>query len=79
MFNPFGLNLAIARNLIHWRDLLLLTVIILRHLYFHFRLDQYRWQMPVALWGVQPVTIAVLITLCVFFRGPGSAFIYFQF
>ena len=53
---------------------------VLRQLWFHFGLDKVAWPVPrVARRVLQPVALAVLIVLCVFMRGPGSTFIYFQF
>lgn len=52
---------------------------ILRQMFFHFRLDElkcWRWKAGRIL---GPVTIAILIIACVYFRGPGNAFVYFQF
>lgn len=56
----------------------LLAVAILRELYFYLRLDQ----KPLLPFGYQYTEIliqSILLVACVYLRGPGSAFIYFQF
>ncbi len=79
MFSINHLNPQVVRELIHWRDLLPLAVMVLHHLYFHLGLDRSRapiWRPTPAL---QPVALAIMVWACVFLRGPGNAFIYFQF
>ncbi len=79
MFSPTRLNPGTVRALIHWRDLLPAAAMILHHLYFHLGLESTRlprWR-PRAM--VQPIGLALMVWACVFLRGPGNAFIYFQF
>lgn len=42
-----------------------------------FRVD--RWFSPAAYRKLQTLYVAILIVMCIFLRGPGGAFIYFQF
>jgi alginate O-acetyltransferase complex protein AlgI len=56
-----------------------LALAILRELFYFLQLDRVRllpvaWQQPVEI-----VQEALLIVACVYLRGPGSEFIYFQF
>ncbi len=79
MFNVGRLDPGPIRELIHWRDLLPVAAMGLYHLYLYFGLDSVRWPE----WNLrpllQPAVLAVLIWACIFLRGPGNAFIYFQF
>ncbi len=56
-------------------------LMILRQLYFHLKLDQRtRCRIPPnVLRLLEPIGYAVVIACCVYFRGKGAAFIYFQF
>ncbi|MBN1436285.1 MAG: MBOAT family protein [Sedimentisphaerales bacterium] len=58
-----------------------LLIILARQLYFHFGFDkqQWGWIRPRHKAILESTAFAVLIMLCVYMRGPGSAFIYFQF
>jgi len=60
-------------------NMLLVTVMFLRELYFWLGLD--RTPLPTARWHValQPLSVALMIVACVLLRGPGQAFVYFQF
>jgi alginate O-acetyltransferase complex protein AlgI len=80
MLNPWQMAPAEAMDLMNSRVPWLLGVILLRHLYFHFRLET-RWLPPGGRAGqvLDTVGLAVIVWCCVFLRGPGSAFVYFQF
>ena len=56
-----------------------LSIMILCELYFHLGWNRIAWERYRLVRAAQPVMLAVLLTACVFLRGPGSAFIYFQF
>jgi len=84
MFNFGRWDWAAARELVWTRQMLLVALMAARHLYFHGRnaravagpaAADARW-IP---WALQPALAGLLVAACVFFRGPGSAFIYFQF
>lgn len=60
--------------------LTVLTVATLRELYFYFRLDGAVFPASLRLRRVlQPVVLALMIVACVYLRGRGNEFIYFQF
>ena len=84
MFNFGRWDWAAARELVWSRQMFLVALMAARHLYFHGRnaRAQAGTQGAVATWipwALQPAMVGLLIAACVFFRGPGSAFIYFQF
>ncbi len=79
MFNFTNLNVALARASVGDEHLLLLAVMILRQMYFHFGLDRLSWRLPQPARILEPVALAVLLWACVFLRGPSQDFIYFQF
>ncbi|MDY0092633.1 MAG: MBOAT family O-acyltransferase [Candidatus Vecturithrix sp.] len=56
----------------------LLLIAILRELYFYLRLDQ-KILIPFAYEYSEVLSQSVLLVACIYLRGPGSAFIYFQF
>lgn len=60
-------------------ELGLLGLISIRHALFFFHLERSRWWRHRFIQKLQPLFLACLITACVFLRGPGKAFIYFQF
>lgn len=79
MFDPRTFDLASIRANLHWRELLLVALMAARHIQCHPGWGRVQWpqvELP-RIW--QPVTVAVFVWACVFLRGPGSAFIYFQF
>jgi len=81
MFNPAHLNPAVVDQLVDNAAINVLLLIFLRQLYFHFRLENKPWSILPAKQrrALEPVVLAILILTCVYMRGPGSAFIYFQF
>jgi len=83
MFDFGNFNLAMAsKNLDSWA-LSLVGIMMLRQLWFHFGLDKTslacQWDNSRKSYWLEPLALAVLILACVFLRGSGSAFIYFQF
>ena len=74
-------NAGVVGELIDNNAVNILLLIIGRQLWFHFRLNEARWARlsPKATAAWEPVALAVLVVVCVYMRGPGSAFIYFQF
>lgn len=78
MFNPFSteFNPGIGID-----GLPFLAVVILRELYVFLKLDQFRQQMLPPTWNrwLDVVTIAGVMVACIYLRGPGATFIYFQF
>ena len=79
MLNPAAFNLDAVGANIHWRELLLVAIMAFRHALCHPG-----WQLdiePRRAWPklAQPVFVSVLVWACIYLRGPGSAFVYFQF
>ena len=79
MFCITHANPDAVRELIHWRSLLPVAAIGLHHAVLHFGIDRLTlpdWNLRPIL---QPAVLAMLIWACIFLRGTGNAFIYFQF
>jgi alginate O-acetyltransferase complex protein AlgI len=57
----------------------ILCVVIIEEVYVYFRLDRTRFLSPAKWRVIHPLLWAILIWACIYFRGPGSEFIYFQF
>jgi alginate O-acetyltransferase complex protein AlgI len=77
MFNFGSVRMDLASSTIAGGALSLLVLIILRQIYFGAGLNT---REPGRLaYLVKPVTAGLLLAGCVFLKGPGSAFIYFQF
>ncbi len=82
MLNPWRFNASAAADLFRSEKVLvwlLLATLVGRQLWFHFRLDRVTWHLPPLWRALEPVPVAVLLWACVMLRGPGQAFIYFQF
>jgi len=82
MFDVTHLGLAQARELLAAENsvlMVLLGLLVLRQVYFHLGLDRVRWELPAPARALEPVALACLLWACVMLRGPGQAFIYFQF
>ncbi len=79
MFSVWKYDIPKGSKLIPTPIRILLGVIILRQIYFALQLD--RKALPGrTLWRwVEPVAIAMILVGAIFLRGPGSAFLYFQF
>jgi D-alanyl-lipoteichoic acid acyltransferase DltB (MBOAT superfamily) len=75
----FDISWNVARNCISTASLLCLGIILLRELYFHFGLDKTNWMTAKVSVLTQSVAASIMVVLCVILRGPGEAFIYFQF
>ena len=58
---------------------LIIGVAALRELWFFLHLNEREFLMGKTRLHMEVVTMAVLIIVSVYFRGPGSQFIYFQF
>ena len=83
MFDFGNFRFDLVRQLLDSWPLELTGLMILRQLWFHFRLEQ-RSLLPAPAGAklqrwLGPVVLAAGIAACVYLRGPGSAFIYFQF
>ncbi len=83
MFSPSVLDLAPVKAQFHWRALVLVALVVLRHAWF-FPTGTWTWTPPAWLrWPLRrvlaPATVALVVWCCVYLRGPGHAFIYFQF
>ena len=61
------------------KSLTCMLFMVLCEMYFYFGLDQVPWERSRIIRIAQPASVAFLLAACVFVRGPGSAFIYFQF
>ena len=79
MFDFTHADLAAVRELIHPKALLVTGVMVLRQLYVYLGLHESKWARSRWAAAARPVGVAVLLVLCLFMRGPGTAFIYFQF
>jgi alginate O-acetyltransferase complex protein AlgI len=59
--------------------MVIISIAALREFWFFMKWDQREFFPPRIRAHVEVLTMAALIVVCVFFRGPGSQFIYFQF
>ncbi|MCC7385285.1 MAG: MBOAT family protein [Deltaproteobacteria bacterium] len=75
----FDLGQPISLVKDYFFELLLAGAVLARSLWFHVRLPQLGGWRRRARYYSEPLELAVLLTACVFLRGPGNAFIYFQF
>lgn len=78
MFDFSAINLTSAYG-IGRIPMAFLLVGMMREVYFFFRLDQSALMRSRGHRFAEPVILSCMIAACVFLRGPGSAFIYFQF
>lgn len=78
MFNPAARSLAPIFQ-VGIKPLLYLGIAGLMELYFYVRLDKSRFASSRLIAAFEPVLLAIMIAACIFFRGSGNAFIYFQF
>ncbi len=80
LFDLSRWNLARALDFMSGKALLLTALMALRQVYVYF-LGESETETPLFPWPerLQPAVLAGLLTACIFFRGPGEAFIYFQF
>lgn len=78
MFNPAARSLE-PFTLVGFRPLLYLGIAGLMEMYFYFGIDRSRFASSRMVAAIEPVILALMIAACIFFRGTGNAFIYFQF
>ncbi len=71
----------VLRDVITYDGLFFLALIVLRQLYVYFNIDLNidRWVKAPMPYISQPVFYALILAACLFWRGAGSVFIYFQF
>jgi alginate O-acetyltransferase complex protein AlgI len=78
MFNPhlWGGKEGLAGTL---KELPVLALAVVWELWYFFRLDHVAWERYRLVAYLEPVGIALMFAASIYLRGPGSAFIYFQF
>lgn len=76
LFNPTLIDLSPVLAISKFAILILMLAVAFETRHWFSRSWQ-RWSLRLPV--LEPAAIAVLLTLSVYFRGPGSAFIYFQF
>ena len=79
MFSFKNMSLSAVGSVIDLRFMLFLFIIIAREMYFYFGLDASKIGMSKVSVLARPAVISFMVTACIFLRGPGEAFIYFQF
>ena len=79
MFDIGSINIAAVKEHLQAADLLVLGIVPLREMFVATRLGERRSFASAAFRFGEPVVLALMIAACIFLRGPGSAFIYFQF
>ncbi|MHB1460573.1 MAG: MBOAT family O-acyltransferase [Armatimonadota bacterium] len=78
MFNPAAVDMTAVRDFTE-TSMFLVVMVMLREFYFYMRWDQLKiWENRV-LMSLHPFGLAFTLMACVYFRGSGDAFIYFQF
>ncbi len=79
MFSFKNMSLSAVRSVIDLRFMLFLFIIIAREMYFYLGLDASKLTMSKVSLLAQPAVVSIMVAACIFMRGPGEAFIYFQF
>ena len=79
MFRFDQLDLQAVRDNVHIKDILVVGIIGLRQVWVYAGLDDSRLSRTAMGDVVRILGVAVLVAACLFLRGPGAAFIYFQF
>jgi alginate O-acetyltransferase complex protein AlgI len=79
MFNFGDLDLSAVQANVHIKDILVVGIIGLRQLWVYAKLDDTKLSRGAVGDLVRILGVAVLIAACIFLRGPGEDFIYFQF
>ncbi|MAB81365.1 MAG: membrane-bound O-acyltransferase family protein [Planctomycetes bacterium] len=81
MYIPTEWNWLPVQRLLEYQKqgLLVLALFIARELWYYLGLDEKRVGDLLRTPATQTVGLACAMVLCVYFRGPGMAFIYFQF
>lgn len=79
LLDPTNLGLGAVYWRIDARAFLVTALMALRQVYVYLGLQKSDWVHSKWATAVQPIALAAGLAACVFFRGPGEAFIYFQF
>jgi len=79
MFSFHRLNLQAIPDHIHVKSVLVVALMALRQLWVYAGLDVSRLARGPMADVVRVVGVALMVVACVFLRGPGTTFIYFQF
>ena len=79
MFRFDRLELHVIRELIHIKAVLVVGFMLVRQVWVYTKLSDSTLARSRASRWLQPVAIGLLIAACILLRGPGQAFIYFQF
>jgi D-alanyl-lipoteichoic acid acyltransferase DltB (MBOAT superfamily) len=79
IFDFTALNPGVIMGNISGEAIALTFLMFLRQAYFHLGINEWAFNQSRVVRMFEPVTIALLLIACVFFRGPGAAFVYFQF
>jgi alginate O-acetyltransferase complex protein AlgI len=79
MFDFAHLEPRVIATNVHVRALILVALAGLRQVYVHLGLGEAKWANRRWAAAGRIVVLAVLLVACIFLRGKGSAFIYFQF
>ena len=81
MFDVTAWDFAPVREQIWDTAYCVVGIMMIRQLFLHLRLNQVRWDLraPTPSRLAEQVAVAVVLVCCVFLRGQGHAFIYFQF
>jgi len=78
-FAHVRLSFSDVRSVLTIKALLLTVLMMARQVYIHLGFHTSSWSRSGLVVAARPVLVSLLIVTCVFFRGPGAAFIYFQF
>ena len=79
MFSFDNLDLQAVQANVHIKDILVVGIIALRQLWVDAKFDDARLSRSGLGDWVRILGVAFLVAACIFLRGPGAAFIYFQF
>jgi len=78
-FANVRLSFSDVRSVLTIKALLLTVLMMARQVYIHLGFNKSSWNRSGLAVAARPVLVGLLIVACVFLRGPGAAFIYFQF
>ncbi len=79
MFNPASFDWSYCKFAFRWKEWAVLPVMFAWELFFFLRGNEWRLLKRPWFTYVQIVALAVIVLVTVLFRGPGQAFVYFQF
>ena len=80
MFSWQSAEADVFQNLLSYKALVILALMVGREMYCYFKLPlNPDWGEGLLARVAQPTMVAVVLLVCVYLRGPGSEFIYFQF